>query len=62
MIVDINYPPREITKLSDAPSNFQILLLKLSDPFSREHTETVLEDLCGIDKEQFSKFHKNGIV
>ena len=63
MIVDINYPPRGNyktvgcpIKLSDSPAQIE------RPPFLGEHTETVLEDLCGIDKEQFSKFHKNGIV
>ena len=63
MILDINYPPRGNYKTVGCP-------IKLSDsaaqierpPFLGEHSETVLEDLCGIDKEQFSKFHKNGIV
>ena len=63
MIVDINYPPRGNyktvgcpIKLSDSPAQIE------RPPVRGEHTETVLEDLCGIDKEQFSKFHKNGIV
>ena len=63
MIVDINYPPRGKyktvgcpIKLSDSPAQIE------RPPFLGEHTETVLEDLCGIDEEQFSKFHKNGIV
>ena len=63
MILDINYPPRGNyktvgcpIKLSDSPAQIE------RPPLLGEHTENVLEDLCGIDKEQFSKFHKNGIV
>ena len=63
MILDINYPPRGTYKTVGCP-------LKLSEspaqierpPFLGEHSESVLDDLCGIDKEQFSELKKNGVV
>ena len=63
MILDINYPPRGTyktvgcpIKLSESPAQIE------RPPFLGEHTEGVLGDLCGIDKEQFSKLKKNGVV
>ena len=63
MILDINYPPRGTYKTVGCPSTLSESPAQIErPPFLGEHTEGVLGDLCGIDKEQFSKLKKNGVV
>jgi formyl-CoA transferase len=63
MIVDLDYPPRGTYQTVGCP-------LKLSDspvvvtrpPMLGEHTEVLLEDLCGVAPEQTKRMRQNGVV
>jgi formyl-CoA transferase len=63
MIVDVDYPPRGTYQTVGCP-------LKLSDspvvvtrpPMLGEHTEFLLEDLCGVPQEETKRMRQDGVV
>jgi formyl-CoA transferase len=63
MILDIDYPTRGAYKTVGCP-------VKLSDspaevtrpPLLGEHTESLLEELCGVSEEEYQLLHEDGIV
>ena len=63
MILDIDYPTRGTYKTVGCP-------IKLSDssaevtrpPLLGEHTEVLLDELCGIDPQEFKRLHEDGVV
>ena len=63
MIVDVDYPPRGTyqtvgcpIKLSDSP------VVVSRPPMLGEHTETLLEALCGVAPEQTKRLRQDGVV
>jgi formyl-CoA transferase len=63
MIVDLDYPPRGTYQTVGCP-------LKLSDspvtvtrpPMLGEHTEVLLETLCGMAPEETKRLRQDGVV
>jgi formyl-CoA transferase len=63
MIVDLDYPPRGTyqtvgcpIKLSDSP------VVVSRPPMLGEHTESLLEDLCGVAPEKSKRLRQEGVV
>jgi formyl-CoA transferase len=63
MIVDVDYPTRGTyqtvgcpVKLSDSPAEIT------RPPLLGEHTDELLIALCGIDPDQISRLHRDGII
>ena len=64
MIVDIYYPPRGESyktvgcpvKLSDSPAEIT------RPPMLGEHTESILNELCGVDAEALERLREKGVV
>jgi formyl-CoA transferase len=63
MIVDVDYPPRGIyqtvgcpMKLSDSP------VVVSRPPLLGEHTDALLESLCGVGPEDVKRLHQDGVV
>jgi len=63
MIVDVDYPTRGTYKTVGCP-------VKLSDspvavtrpPLLGEHTDALLNELCGVDPDEVAKLRENGVV
>jgi formyl-CoA transferase len=63
MIVDVDYPPRGTyqtvgcpMKLSDSPA------VVSRPPLLGEHTDALLESLCGVGSEDVKRLHQDGVV
>jgi formyl-CoA transferase len=63
MIVDIDYPTRGTyqtvgcpVKLSESPAEIT------RPPLLGEHTDELLTELCGVDSDQLSRLHRDGIA
>ena len=63
MIVDVDYPPRGTyqtvgcpIKLSDSP------VVVSRPPMLGEHTDVLLEDLCGVAPEKTKRLRQDGVV
>jgi len=63
MIVDVDYPPRGTyqtvgcpVKLSDSPVEVS------RPPMLGEHTEALLQSLCGVDPAETRRLREDGVV
>jgi formyl-CoA transferase len=63
MILDIDYPPRGSYKTVGCP-------VKLSDspaevtrpPMLGEHTDTLLDELCGVAPDEVKQLREDGVI
>ena len=63
MILDIDYPTRGTYKTVGCP-------IKLSDspaevsrpPLLGEHTDALLNELCGVDPDEFKRLREDGVI
>jgi formyl-CoA transferase len=63
MIVDIDYPARGTYKTVGCPVKLSDSPAELSrPPLLGEHTDALLNELCGIGPEEVKQLHDDGVV